>query len=265
MGVTAYFPPGPRYAIARRTAGGSGASAPLTAYQRISFSSKSFDPVVFAEVHLARPLGPVGQRPCCTAFRSIRAGSVRIGGQIGLVGERGEHGLRRGVVLAQRRQPQDQLDRPDHAHRAVLRAVERFPLGVRADHQADGAVGVDVVGAVLGVVLDDEDRRLGPELAVRDGLDQPAQGQVVAGHAGLRREGAGPGPRGVVLAQAHDDEVAAGCPVFSNSRYSFRNVSTLSVSRDRWPAAFGTPIVGAHVADQPGHRPLDRATSRRAG
>ena len=39
-----------------------------------------------------------------------------------------------------------------------------LPLGVGADHQADGAVGVDVVGAVLGVVLDDEDRRLGPDL-----------------------------------------------------------------------------------------------------
>ena len=62
----------------------------------------------------------------------------------------------------------------------------RVPLGVRADHQADGAVGVDVVGAVLGVVLDDEDRRLGPVLALRDRLDQPAQGQVVAGDAGLR-------------------------------------------------------------------------------
>ena len=63
-----------------------------------------------------------------------------------------------------------------------------LPLGVGADHQADGAMGVDVVGAVLGVVLDDEDRRLGPVLAVADRLDEPAQRQVVAGDAGLRRE-----------------------------------------------------------------------------
>ena len=86
----------------------------------------------------------------------------------------------------------------------VLSSV--LPLGVRADDQADGAVGVDVVGAVLGVVLDDEDRRLGPGLAVRDRLDEPAQGQVVAGDAGLGRERAGRGAGGVVLAQAHDDE-----------------------------------------------------------
>ena len=31
------------------------------------------------------------------------------------------------------------------------------PFGVGADHQADGAMGVDMIGAVLGVVLDDED------------------------------------------------------------------------------------------------------------
>ena len=37
-----YFVAVPRKAIARRTAGGSGASSPFTAYHRISFSSKSF-------------------------------------------------------------------------------------------------------------------------------------------------------------------------------------------------------------------------------
>ena len=66
--------------------------------------------------------------------------------------------------------------------------------------QADGAVGVDVVGAVLGVVLDDEDRRLGPELALADRLDDPAQRQVVAGDAACgvgapgRVPGCGPRP-----------------------------------------------------------------------
>ena len=52
---------------------------------------------------------------------------------------------------------------------------------------------------------------LGPVLAVADGLDDPAQGQVVAGHAGPRRERAGTGAGGVVFAQAHDHEPRAGC------------------------------------------------------
>ena len=64
---TLYFVPfsGPasdRNGMARRTAGGKGASLPLIARQRISFSSKSSMLVVFAEVHLRRPLGAVGQR-----------------------------------------------------------------------------------------------------------------------------------------------------------------------------------------------------------
>ena len=46
----------------------------------------------------------------------------------------------------------------------------------------------------------------GQYLLCADGFDDPAQGQVVAGHAGLRRERAGAGARGVVLAQAHDHE-----------------------------------------------------------
>ena len=52
-----------------------------------------------------------------------------------------------------------------------------------------------------------------------DRLDDPAQGQVVAGHARLGRERARTGAGRVVFAQAHDDE-SRQCPVFSNSRNS---------------------------------------------
>src|SRR5215510_5371699 len=66
-------------------------------------------------------------------------------------------------------------------------------------------MSVNVIGAVLRVVLDDEDRRLFPiPLAVRDGFDQTSDRQVVFGHvrAGRRR----PGSRAlrVIAADAHD-------------------------------------------------------------
>ena len=52
-------------------------------------------------------------------------------------------------------------------------------------------MGVDVVGAVLGVVFQHEDGRLRPELAVADRLDDAAQGQVVVGHDRPSASGAG--------------------------------------------------------------------------
>ena len=57
-------------------------------------------------------------------------------------------------------------------------------------------MGVDVVGAVLGVVFDDEEGGLGPEFRVADGLDELAEGEVVIGHQGGGGELAGGGRRG---------------------------------------------------------------------
>jgi hypothetical protein len=52
-------------------------------------------------------------------------------------------------------------------------AVEVSTPRVGDDDQVDGPMGVDMVRAVLGIILDDEDRCLGPELALRDPLDDP--------------------------------------------------------------------------------------------
>ena len=81
-----------------------------------------------------------------------------------------------------------------------MRAVDRAAFAPRADDEADGAVSVDVVGAVLGVVLDDEDGHLIPETAVAGGFDDAAEAEVVAGDAGVRGEGAGLGAGSVVFA-----------------------------------------------------------------
>ena len=70
-------------------------------------------------------------------------------------------------------------------------------------------MGVDVVGAILSVVLDHEDKRVLGEGAARHGLDDEAHGIVVVGKLGLDRvhpvyrplEGTG-----VVMADAHQHQ-----------------------------------------------------------
>ena len=43
-------------------------------------------------------------------------------------------------------------------------------------------MAIDVVGSVLGVVLKDKNRRVGPKLAVRKIVNQTAYSEVIAGH-----------------------------------------------------------------------------------
>src|ERR1035438_8636756 len=64
----------------------------------------------------------------------------------------------------------------------LLMASDRKPamLGVGAYHQGDGAMGVHVVRAVLGVVFHHENRRLFPKLAFADGF------RSETGHVGSR-------------------------------------------------------------------------------
>ena len=82
-----------------------------------------------------------------------------------------------------------------------------IPLGVGRNHQRDDPVGVDVVRAVLGVVLDDENGRLLPELAFAQRLDNHAQGQVVVGHHRGRGRRTDPGAGGVVVAESQDRQL----------------------------------------------------------
>src|SRR5439155_12125788 len=77
---------------------------------------------------------------------------------------------------------------------------------VRAGHEAEGTVPVYVVEAVLGVVLDGEDARRGPEAAVRDPLDDAPEGEVVVGDHGGGLGVAGAGAGGVVVGEVDEDE-----------------------------------------------------------
>ena len=122
---------------------------------------------------------------------------------VGLVGEGVVHGRGRGDLLVQRLGAEDLLDRPDHRDLRVVGVDHLAVLGPGADDLDRGAVAVDVVGAVLAVVLDDEDGGVLPVLAVRDRVDDLAQGEIVVGHPGL---GVGR-PAGVVAGEPDHVEV----------------------------------------------------------
>ena len=72
--------------------------------------------------------------------------------------ERAVHRRGECIVQRQRPHPEDQLDRAQHRVLVVASRDDRAGAGPRTDHERRRAVGVDVIGAVLGIILDDEDR-----------------------------------------------------------------------------------------------------------
>ena len=107
-------------------------------------------------------------------------------------------------------QPQDVGDRAQHVDGGVVGADQRGLLDVGADHERRAAVRVDVVGAVLGVVLDDEDQGVVGIRALGDRLDQASDGVIVVSDLNLRcvdSVDGGAEVAGVVVHQTHQAEV----------------------------------------------------------
>ncbi len=71
-------------------------------------------------------------------------------------------------------------------------------------------MGIDVVGAGLGIVFEDEEGGGVPEGRVGDGVDGAAYGKVVVGDGGVGRGPAGSSAGGVVVGQAEQDEFGHG-------------------------------------------------------
>ena len=114
--------------------------------------------------------------------------------------EGGVHRSGRRIELSHGRQTQQQLHAAQHGTRGVQGAVDHTAPAVRAQNQTNGATGIDVVGTILCVVFDDEDRRLFPVGAVADAIDQLTDRPVVVGHSCHRRGCSHPGALGVVFA-----------------------------------------------------------------
>src|SRR5579862_121177 len=74
----------------------------------------------------------------------------------------------------------------DHVYRGVEAMLDMRLDGsfgrIFADHKSDGTVSVDMVGTVLGIIFENEDSRIVPIGAVRNGVDHSPQSQIVIGH-----------------------------------------------------------------------------------
>ena len=121
--------------------------------------------------------------------------------------EGGVHRSGRRIELGHGRKTQQQFHAAEHGTGGVQGAVDHTAPAVRAQNKTNGATGIDVVGTILCIVLDDEDRRLFPVRAVADTIDQLADRPVVVGHSRHRRGCAHPGALRVVFAQAHHHKV----------------------------------------------------------
>ena len=176
-----------------------------------------------------------------------------------------EHRRRARVVLRERRQAEDEFHRADHRRGGVKRAVHAAPLHVRADDEAAGAVGIDVVGAVLRVVLDHKNRHFLPKLAVRRGFNDASKREVVARDAGVGRERAGRRAARVIFTERHDCELRerAAClrvvqvvdPVFHEIHVAERKRIFPLPAIGRWHARGAFAVVAIRDAVAPAQIP----------
>ena len=119
-----------------------------------------------------------------------------------------------GIVLAEGTDSEEQADRAHHGAGGVEGAVHRAAARPWRRDDEDRAVRVDVVGAVLGVVFEGEEREGPPRRGAGQARDHAAQGEIVVGHHRARREGAAAAALGVVARQVQDHEVGeAALPV----------------------------------------------------
>src|SRR5216684_4664302 len=76
-----------------------------------------------------------------------------------------------------------------------------------ADDEGGRSMGIDVIGAVLRVVFEDEDGGIVPVGTMRNGIDDPAEREIVIGDRRLRSWLAGTRASGVVIGQVEQREL----------------------------------------------------------
>src|SRR5581483_11623656 len=132
--------------------------------------------------------------------------------------ERGHDGSA-GIIRVHRRHAEKRFNRANHVDRGEERVIDERNgdglVGFRkrrifADDERDAAVRIDVVGAVLSVVFENQNSGVVPIGAVRNGLDDTAYGEIVIGDRGRRGRQALAEPGSMVVGKAQLDELRHG-------------------------------------------------------
>src|SRR5271166_1687974 len=84
--------------------------------------------------------------------------------------------------------------------------LRRRPWRILADDEGDGAMSVDVVGTVLSIVFENEDRGVIPVRAVRHGVDHAAESQVIVSYVRGWTGTVGTRASGMVIGQVEQHE-----------------------------------------------------------
>ena len=134
-------------------------------------------------------------------------GAGGVGGRVGLGREAGPERPGGGIVLTHGGQAENKLQRAQHPGGGVSGVHHGVAAHVRPHQVGRGAVGIHVVGAVLGIVFHYHHHRFLPDRAFGKVLDEAAQGQVVVGGVRQRAKLALARSEGVVVGQADDAEV----------------------------------------------------------
>ena len=89
----------------------------------------------------------------------------------------------------------------DDTELVVIGAVDCVPFHVRPDDIASGAMAVDVIDSVLGIIFGDEDNATVPIGAIADRLDYPADREVVIRDLGCGRREPDGDAAGMIVTQ----------------------------------------------------------------
>ena len=179
---------------AARTGAGISDDAPRTDFQTTSFSSRSGARSGLARFMRSEACAP-GASSAFVSVRETRGSRARYGAGSADAAKAANSGVAAASywLIGGRPRISSIVRSTDAVEYIVESTAPR--LRPRARDQQHRAVRVDVVGAVLRVVLEHEDRGLGPEPAVRDRLDHAAERVVVLGDhrdAGFVRRAACP-------------------------------------------------------------------------
>ena len=125
-------------------------------------------------------------------------------------GEERRHQGGVGIEEVHGREAEQRFHGVNHADGRVEVMIDEGLLRVRrvfADGKGNRTMSIDVVGAVLRVIFDHKNGGVVPVGAVRDGIDDASESEVVVGDGGIRRGLAGARAPRVIVGEIEECEL----------------------------------------------------------
>src|SRR5262249_51547699 len=130
-----------------------------------------------------------------------------------------EHRRRTGVELVHRWHAENLPECSQDAGRVVLSVDNCAAAGVWARAKRDGSISAHVIPAVLWIILNREDGHLRPEFRTAQSLHDPAERQIIIGHAGGGRWAAGIGAARVIIGETDNHKLWKLALLFELSQF----------------------------------------------